>query len=557
MKKILGLVMILSFMLSANFYVQPVSADYTTTGPVQPVLKQRNESGITILGDEAWGADFDNDSWYVPGRSGYVAGDWTLMGRDHHVVLEGEGYIRVRWELEWWYGWGQIAWPEITALTDDTEVILVSEGHRFDFKTDYNMSEDYPELGHGDWYIWFKGKIRIQNVERQPKTPFTASYNLGISVSGINYHSVQANSVVIYDTEDGHFPQNTYKIVTRGTGANEHWAGNVLEVRDRGFESSDKYEGGTNNGAGREKVVYKNADVDSYNQWWEITPLGDGYYTIVNNMSGKALSVSSDLAGYTVITEDIDSSSDKQKWKITKATAKQPWEIDSKQLSTAIYYNIENKFSGMYLTDVGGSIMQTPLNGNVGTQLFYLRYTRGYPNSLNSAFAPNDGYARYEAESLETSEYNSDAIIAGNSSISGTRYVHLNNENSYISYKVNVPESGLYDINIHYGSDVDVTQDIHVNGEKQPEQVSYTQTSLYIGGNGADRGPSRLLRLLSGVGDVKAIQLWLNEGENIITFANTSNDVLDMDYIEVSNAVAANTTNTVTDATYGETSLAN
>jgi len=472
-------------------------------------VARRAETGIDIVGGQ-----------YTPGRPGFVAGDWCLMGRDTHVVLEGSGYVRIRWELEFWYGWGQIAMPEINALSDETQVIRVGEGGQFDQKIGYNMTDNSPELGYHDWYIWFSGRISIVNHERIPSTahwqsPYTASYNLGIGRSW--YDQVNANAAIKYDNSTGYLPPSTYKIISRGLGYNDYWDQPLVEARDRAFDSSlpaDK----------AARAAYRALDGDSANQWWTITPNAGGYYTIVNQLNGKALAAEGTAAGRNIVTVDADPAAATQRWRINRAS-------NGPSISDDSHYTFTNVATGLILSDDGTAIGQQAADATGQQQRFLLRHTLGHPASLAEPSLPASGYDRYESESVTKAAYKASAFVLGNAAVSGTRYITLYDADSYVTYSISAPKAGAYRVRIHYGEDAASSQDVYVN-DQLVGQVAYAATSAFPAG--AHDSVSHKLRLYSGTGAMQELTLNLKAGANSIRFQSKVASGLEHDFVDVS-----------------------
>lgn len=58
------------------------------------------------------------DGDYTTYQAGYLAGTWELFGTGQYVTLAGTGYIRCRWEVEYWKGSGSIVYPTFTNQSD-------------------------------------------------------------------------------------------------------------------------------------------------------------------------------------------------------------------------------------------------------------------------------------------------------------------------------------------------------------------------------------------------------------------------------------------------------
>ncbi|MCV3741540.1 DUF5776 domain-containing protein [Lentilactobacillus hilgardii] len=540
----------------------------------KPTLKQRQESGMKVVGGS-----------FTPYKNGYVAGTLgDLMHRGDNIEITGTGYLRIRTELEFWYGIGKISMPEISAQTKDTKVQSVGEGYQYFSESSYNQSDDTPGIGYNDRFIWFSGTIKIGELEKI--SGYNAQYNIG--VSDVSFNQVNNGTAVVYDTSDGILPAYSYKLISRGTGNDGYMDDQLVETRDRQFDTTGKYDSTTaDNGATAQNVVYRGEDEETANQWWTFIYAGDQdgnhYYRILNDLTGKYLSVANNNAGYNVITEDENASSQSQLWAINKADNETNPDL-SNHSSTAMYDTFQNKASGLYLTDDGSSLSQQPL-GKVGTALFMPRYTKGYtdhdgdglPDSLLSAFRlDSTKYKRYEAESLDSSKYAAQGTDAernwrGNEDVSGTRFVRLSQTNPTLTETVNVPQTGPYDVLIHYGSNSDVSSPVYVKAQLADGKEYYVandgKTSAVSGDNlddnlaqqtlvftnnssypsGAHNSTSHKFLLWFSDGSIKQTQLYLHAGKNEVTVTDPSGSTLDLDYLDV----ALKSSDPVTDTNTG------
>ncbi|GAF36099.1 DUF5776 domain-containing protein [Lentilactobacillus farraginis] len=534
----------------------------------KPTLKQRPENGMKVTGGQ-----------YVPFRKGFVAGTLgDLMHPGENIEVTGTGYIRIRTELEFWYHTGKVSMPEITAQTKDTKVQPVGEGYQFFSESAFNMSSDTPEVGYNDRFIWFSGTIKVGQLEND------ASYNIG--VSGVDFNQVKNGTAVVYDTDNDILPPYSYKLISRGTDPNGYMDDQLVEARDRQFDTTGKYDATTSdNGATTQNVIYKGADEDTANQWWTFIYAGDQdgkhYYRLLNDLTGKYLSVANNNPGYNVITEDKKDNDPSQLWAISKADGESNPSL-STHISNAIYNTLQNKASQLYLTDDGSTISQQPL-GKIGTALFEARYTRGYtdhngdhfPDSLSDVFRLDSSkYKRYEAESLSTSKYSAQGTDTernwrGNSDISGTRFVRLNQANPTLTQTIDVPQTGPYNVLIHYGSNADVKTPVYVKSNASGGPGAYisnngnltttandtldsqlAQQTINFSNNATfPMGPhgktSQKSMLPFSDGSIKQAQIYLHAGKNDITFSNPTSSALDIDYIDV----GLQSTNPVADTT--------
>jgi hypothetical protein len=130
---------------------------------------------------------------YTPYQSGYLAGKWELFSNGQYITLNGTGYLRCRWELEYWKGTGAIT---DISFTDKSGTFLSVAGgggyaqsdqppscydssdscKNYTGSTNYGYSwfTDMADPYHNEYY-YLDGEITITNHESP------GLYNVGVA----------------------------------------------------------------------------------------------------------------------------------------------------------------------------------------------------------------------------------------------------------------------------------------------------------------------------------------------------------------------------------------
>lgn len=453
-------------------------------------LLHREETGIELL----------NDSVYVPFVPGYVAGKWCLMHRDEFLHFKGKGYIKVRWETEWWYGWFQSSWPEYYSIGNST-LILAAEGDKYFQALSHETCNNIPEYGYINKYFYLDGEAMFINRERKGGH-FNGAYNMGIA--DFAWKDINGNQAqIIYDTEDGILENRTYKILSRG----DLKEGPVMEVRSK------------DNNTPVFVRNYKNdmaADISSSNQGFRVEFIekdgvsGINYYKIVNSYSNKAITAS----GADIKTPIIQSEYNGAK--------KQQWAIHH---TTSMYYSLQNRQSNLFFNHdlVNENSFLDERTDDKLTEEFYLFGILDYVQHN----AP-DEYIRFDSDNAVLS---GDAMLKGARHVSSTFYCRLG-PGGNATFDININSiKGLYNIRMNYATNYqNQVINIFINDE--------FQSSLDIPNNQQFVGRIHDIDcytdgLHSFEGSIISFNLSLNKGNNKIKIFNPDNYV-DIDYIDVS-----------------------
>ncbi|KAI1098663.1 hypothetical protein F4804DRAFT_324064 [Jackrogersella minutella] len=128
---------------------------------------------------------------YEEFQPGYLAGKWEVFKRGEWVSLKGTGYIRVRWEVEYWQNVGPIYEPTFEDISGTFLFVAGGGGYQmtdkpqgcpqgtgclnFTGSTEFGYS--YPWDDYNPWhnmYYYLDGEVNITNHEAG------GLYNVGI-----------------------------------------------------------------------------------------------------------------------------------------------------------------------------------------------------------------------------------------------------------------------------------------------------------------------------------------------------------------------------------------
>ncbi|KAI0892781.1 hypothetical protein F4806DRAFT_221628 [Annulohypoxylon nitens] len=128
---------------------------------------------------------------YEAFRPGFLAGTWEVFKRGEYVSLKGTGYIRIRWEVEYWKGVGPMYEPTFDNITGTFLFVAGGGGYQltdkpqgcpqgtgclnFTGSTEYGYS--YPTDDYNPWhnmYYYLDGEVTITNHEAG------GLYNVGV-----------------------------------------------------------------------------------------------------------------------------------------------------------------------------------------------------------------------------------------------------------------------------------------------------------------------------------------------------------------------------------------
>ncbi|OHS99018.1 hypothetical protein TRFO_08567 [Tritrichomonas foetus] len=458
------------------------------------VFRHREETGVELV-----------DGNYVPFQPGYVAGKWCLMHRYEYVTLRGKGYVKVRWETEWWYGWFQHAWPNYDPINDSNTLLLVAEGDKYFQGLSVETCNNGPEYGYINKYYYVDGEITISNNERLPKTHFTGSYN--IAITDIPWDEIdESQHKIVYDHEDGILEKRTYKFLSRG----DYIEGPVLEVRSKN-KGSEVFV--------RMPVAHNNemSDQSSMNQWWHIeyvkTEKNLNYYYVKNIWSGLVLTAD----GEKLIQKTYKTKSKNQLWNIKHVSS--------------LYYSFQN---------LGNSLF---INHDLVKENTFLSKKQDYPAGYNQEFHVF-GILDYEEKSPVPEGYfridcdNENLVCENGCKINGARHVsqtfYARISNGTLKFtKIKMKKAGLYAAKINYATNDDnQSLKVYVNSEFILEIDINNNANLvsvihdmqcYTDG------------LHSGTGTIIDFNITLEKGINEIVFENQNVEHFDIDYLDLSN----------------------
>ncbi|KAI4865567.1 hypothetical protein F4820DRAFT_469701 [Hypoxylon rubiginosum] len=134
---------------------------------------------------------------YEAFRPGYLAGTWEVFKRGEYVDLAGTGYVRVRWEVEYWKGVGPMYEPTFDGVSGTFLLVAGGGGYQisdapqgcpmgtgcvnFTGADEYGYS--YPWDGYDPWhnmYYYLDGSVTITNHEAG------GLYNVGVMAYSYN-----------------------------------------------------------------------------------------------------------------------------------------------------------------------------------------------------------------------------------------------------------------------------------------------------------------------------------------------------------------------------------
>ena len=458
-------------------------------------FKHREETGIEII----------DGSNYVPFQPGFVAGKWCLMHRYEQVVLRGKGYIKVRFECEWWYGWFQNAWPNYHENNENSTLMLVAEGDKYFQQISYETCNNVPEYGYINKYYYLDGEATIQNNERIPKSVYTGSYNMGIT--DISFDAIDdSQHIIVYDTEDGILNNYTYKFLSRG----DYMEGPLIEVRSK-QPNTPVYVKVFN------WTLNEMSDMERMQQWWRLeyvetdSSTGLHYYKVISVYTGYAMTETDD---HKVVQRPYEGSRS-QLWSVNR--------------SSSLYYLFKNRNSGLYFDHSlqDGSTYTSERTSNTHyTEEFHVFGIKDYePPTIP------EGFTRYDADDECVTCDN--CQFRGGRHVSRTCYWRVHNSDSNLTFHdIPIANSGLYEIRINYAQNTDdVHLLIYVNdklSEDLPIENTAVVTSVIHDVQCFTDG------LHSSYGTILEFNISLPRGSNEIKIKTTSNNLVDIDYLDIS-----------------------
>ncbi|MBY6239713.1 hypothetical protein [Methylosinus sp. Sm6] len=88
------------------------------------------------------------DGQYSPYFKGAVSGKWLLLRDGDFMTLEGRGYFRVRLEIEYWFGHGEVGATNFTSVEGELIHVASGGGKKVDDK--YSSKSEQNMLGRPD-----------------------------------------------------------------------------------------------------------------------------------------------------------------------------------------------------------------------------------------------------------------------------------------------------------------------------------------------------------------------------------------------------------------------
>ncbi|KAI1417221.1 hypothetical protein F5Y13DRAFT_82042 [Hypoxylon sp. FL1857] len=165
---------------------------------------------------------------YEDFQPGYLAGTWEVFKRGEYVTLKGTGYIRVRWEVEYWQGVGPIYEPSFDGISGTFLFVAGGGGYQMtDTPQGYPQGTGYQNFtsanefrysyfpdGYNPWhnmYYYLDGEVTITNHEAG------GLYNVGVQaysydniMSDINTAPASSGNLIkygySYDPAEGSCP---------------------------------------------------------------------------------------------------------------------------------------------------------------------------------------------------------------------------------------------------------------------------------------------------------------------------------------------------------------
>ncbi|GAQ45759.1 hypothetical protein AtubIFM55763_004876 [Aspergillus tubingensis] len=164
---------------------------------------------------------------YVPFQPGFLGGQWELFYSSNNVTLRGTGYLRLRWEIEYWKHSGSAAdiimkpngtWLPVAGgggyqMGDNSPAPYCNDPSGNCFNGTGGDTDGYVWFtnGHNPWhneYYWLDGEVYLQTQEGP------GDYNVGVSpitiddiLSDINTNiSAAYHYGVSFDPKEGACP---------------------------------------------------------------------------------------------------------------------------------------------------------------------------------------------------------------------------------------------------------------------------------------------------------------------------------------------------------------
>lgn len=167
----------------AGTLAAPIAA-WATAGSAQAAvaLRQRPAGATVTPIDGRWNEPF-------PGSLG---GKYLLFRNSEYIVLRGQGYFLVRWEIEYWVGYGQVVMPTWSNRSGTFLHVASGGGHRMDdLSPDPNAeprqtwmgrpSIGYTTLPPNTPMIWVNEWYYLDGTITLTCNEGAAKYNLGVT----------------------------------------------------------------------------------------------------------------------------------------------------------------------------------------------------------------------------------------------------------------------------------------------------------------------------------------------------------------------------------------